>query len=164
MHSPSQLLRQATANTGSLISLQLFSRATSFLLNAAVIRWTTPAVVGIATVKLELFYNTIVLLSRDGLRVSMMRYGQKGEDELVWTRKLFHMCWLVLPISVGLLAVFGVLFTVWSVPGEIRDAGLTIELTMAIGVYGACAVLELFLERCDGARAGSTPPCCAENE
>lgn len=69
-----RLVRQAGANTLALVTLQTFTRIVTFALNAIVVRLTAPEVLGLASVKLELLYNTILFLSREGLRLALLRY------------------------------------------------------------------------------------------
>ncbi|KAF9028163.1 Rft-1-domain-containing protein [Hymenopellis radicata] len=66
----------ATASFGSalpLIALQLGSRVFSFVLNQALLRIATPSAFGTATIQFELLLNTILFLSREGVRTAFLR-------------------------------------------------------------------------------------------
>jgi oligosaccharide translocation protein RFT1 len=139
-------IRQATSNTIALVGLQFFTRVLTFLLNAAIIRLTTPSILGIATVKFELFYNTVLFLSREGLRLALLRYTDGG-DEQEWIRKLVHMSWLALPCSVPVL-IFFTLAYYHNVPVEIVQANFVGYFWLAIMVYMIAALVELALEPC----------------
>ncbi|KAF9018130.1 Rft-1-domain-containing protein [Hymenopellis radicata] len=56
-----------------LIALQLGSRVFSFVLNQALLRIATPSAFGTATIQFELLLNTILFLSREGVRTALLR-------------------------------------------------------------------------------------------
>ncbi len=65
-----------TASFGSalpLIALQLGSRVFSFVLNQALLRIATPSAFGTAAIQFELLLNTILFLSREGVRTALLR-------------------------------------------------------------------------------------------
>ena len=146
VHRNSHEIRQATSNTIALVGLQFFTRALTFLLNAAIIRLTAPSILGIATVKFELLYNTVLFLSREGLRLALLRYTNDGDEE-EWTRKLVHMSWLALPCGIPVLIFFTFAYY-HSMPTEIIQANLIGYFWLAIIVYMITALVELALEPC----------------
>ncbi len=56
-----------------LIALQLGSRVFSFVLNQALLRIASPSAFGTATIQFELLLNTILFLSREGVRTALLR-------------------------------------------------------------------------------------------
>ncbi|PJF18672.1 hypothetical protein PSACC_01517 [Paramicrosporidium saccamoebae] len=133
-------IRQASANVFSLITLQLFSRILAFLLNALLLRRLQPAVLGLATVKLELLYTTVVTLGREGLRRALLRYPPTDDG---WKRRLIHMALLAVPCGIPVLVFVVVAFT-GSLPTELAD--MQMRFWLAVGVYSGAALLELAVE------------------
>ncbi|KAG7440105.1 Rft-1-domain-containing protein [Guyanagaster necrorhizus] len=73
--------RPSQASFGSalpLIWLQLGSRLFSFLLNQALLRMATPSAFGTAAIQFELLLNTILFLSREGVRIALLRVKKSG--------------------------------------------------------------------------------------
>lgn len=56
-----------------LLLLQLGSRIVTFSLNQALLGFTTPAAFGTATIHLEPLLNTVLFLSREGIRSALIR-------------------------------------------------------------------------------------------
>lgn len=56
-----------------LLLLQLGSRLVTFTLNQALLSFTTPAAFGTATIQLEPLLNTVLFLSREGIRSALAR-------------------------------------------------------------------------------------------
>lgn len=139
--------QQATQAAFAVAIFQLCSRLITFLLNALVIRLTSPRVLGIAIVKLELLYNATVFLSREGIRLALLRYTSSGQDEQSWLKSLVHMSWLALPLSLPVLMLLGLAYGL-SVPTDIAAAGLSWNYAIALVVYGLGAVVELAAEPC----------------
>jgi oligosaccharide translocation protein RFT1 len=70
-----QLLSSTAKGASYLILLQLISRMLTFILHQVVLRYTTAATFGIASVKLELLLSTILFISREGYRCALVRGG-----------------------------------------------------------------------------------------
>ena len=151
-------IKDATNSTKRLVGLQIFSRVISLILNTVLVRRTSPLILGITTVKLELFFNTVLYLAREGLRMSLLRFtppapvsssttgSRMSEMQYVrWLRKLTHMSWLVIPSA--LLPLIGMLLAyAWTVPSEIKSLQMTGWYWMSIGAYALAALLELLGE------------------
>lgn len=132
----------------ALVTFQLYSRLLTFLLNAVVIRLTSPRVLGIAVIKLELLYNAAVFLSREGIRLALLRYTPSpGQDETSWLCTLAHMSWLALPFSAPVMLFLGLAYGL-SIPNDIIDAGLKHLYCLALGIYAVGALVELAAEPC----------------
>lgn len=56
-----------------LLLLQLGSRIVTFSLNQALLAYTTPSAFGTATIQLEPLLNTVLFLSREGIRSALAR-------------------------------------------------------------------------------------------
>lgn len=64
----------SNASTASLLLLlQLGSRLVTFALNQALLSFTTPAAFGTATIQLEPLLNTVLFLTREGIRNALLR-------------------------------------------------------------------------------------------
>lgn len=141
---------QVGRNTVALVRLQFFSRIVTFVLNAIVVRLMGPAVLGIVTVKLELLYHGVLLLSREGLRLALLRFtppipaGPKGTvNDSVWLLKLCHMGLLTLPLSIPVLFVMAVAYK-FSIPANIDFA--VGAYWRALLIYALSAMVELASE------------------
>jgi oligosaccharide translocation protein RFT1 len=65
--------RSAFSNVRSLFAFNLLQKLVSFALNQALINLTTPEVMGMAAVQLELLLSTLLFLSREGIRLAAIR-------------------------------------------------------------------------------------------
>jgi len=69
----SSILSSSVQGASYLVLLQFVSRMLTFTLNQVLLRFTTAATLGIASVQLELLLNTILFLSREGVRCAAIR-------------------------------------------------------------------------------------------
>ncbi|KAI5121237.1 hypothetical protein M0805_007244 [Coniferiporia weirii] len=132
----------ALRSASSLMGLQLLSRLVTFALNQALIRLASPAVYGTASVQLELLLNTILFLSREGIRNALLR---TNDDEKQQKDRA------VLVSNIALLPVyFGIQVSVLTSVTYFYYASVaTKELpffNLTVLMYTAAAVLELFSE------------------
>ncbi|KAF8436915.1 Rft-1-domain-containing protein [Boletus edulis BED1] len=72
-HNDDRLLTWSLGSARSLIGLQLVSRLVTFVLNQGLIRLVSPQAYGTAAVQFELLMSTILFLSREGVRNSLLR-------------------------------------------------------------------------------------------
>lgn len=72
-HSDSRLLTRSLGSARSLIGLQLISRLVTFILNQGLVRLASPQAYGTVAVQFELLMSTILFLSREGVRNSLLR-------------------------------------------------------------------------------------------
>jgi len=70
------LLSQAVSGAFFLSLLQIFSRLFTFTLNSILIRLTSPETLGFVSIQLELLLSTILFISREGVRLALIR----GDD------------------------------------------------------------------------------------
>jgi oligosaccharide translocation protein RFT1 len=117
-----------------LIVLQLFTRIVTFTFNQLILRHTTPAIFGFATIQLELLSSTILFLSREGFRIALLR------DQDVNTA--INLAYI--PSGLG---VVGSLFGCWilwrGASEETRTLG---GFGASVMLYGIAAVVELSSE------------------
>ena len=71
--SDGRLLARSLGSARSLIGLQLVSRLVTFVLNQGLVRLASPQAYGTATIQFELLMSTILFLSREGVRNSLLR-------------------------------------------------------------------------------------------
>jgi oligosaccharide translocation protein RFT1 len=72
----------------SLVLLQILTRLVTFLLNQALVRLSTPQIFGTAAIQFELLLTSILFISREGVRLALLRapddtskkLSQKGGD------------------------------------------------------------------------------------
>jgi len=65
--------RASLRSVSSLIGLQLFSRISTFAFNQILFRYASPEAYGTAAVQFELILSTILFLSREGVRNTLLR-------------------------------------------------------------------------------------------
>lgn len=81
-HSDSRLLTRSLGSARSLIGLQLVSRLVTFVLNQSLVRLASPQAYGTVAVQFELILSTILFLSREGVRNSLLRvWPQRDVDK-----------------------------------------------------------------------------------
>ena len=56
-----------------MMLMNFIQRLTSFVLNQSMISYTTPEVLGLAAISLELLLSTLLFLSREGIRMACLR-------------------------------------------------------------------------------------------
>ncbi|ORZ26290.1 Rft protein-domain-containing protein [Lobosporangium transversale] len=77
----SSILSSSVQGASYLVLLQFVSRMLTFTLNQVLLRFTSAETLGIASVQLELLLNTILFLSREGVRCAAIRVSDdNGED------------------------------------------------------------------------------------
>jgi oligosaccharide translocation protein RFT1 len=119
----------------ALIGLQLFSRLFTFTLNQALIRMTSPEIFGAAVIQFDLILSTILFLSREGVRTTILRVKSPGPRELNLS---------FVPIGVGIPLAGAIAWVYAKYAGEeLRNRAFFRE---AVGVYALAAVVELLTE------------------
>ena len=53
--------------------VNVIQRVITFVLNQSMISWTTPEVLGMAAISLELLLSSLLFLSREGIRMACIR-------------------------------------------------------------------------------------------
>ena len=76
----SSILSSSIQGASYLVLLQFVSRMLTFTLSQVLLRFTTAETLGIASVKLELLLNTILFLSREGVRCAAIRVSDDTKN------------------------------------------------------------------------------------
>jgi hypothetical protein len=129
------LLRSSISSASHLIGLQLLSRLLTFALNQALFRMVSPSVFGTASVQFELLLNTILFLSREGVRTSILR-GQYSKEVL---SKIS-----LLPALFGLPLAFIATVSYYGLASE--ETRVQPGFANAVGIYAVAACIELWKE------------------
>jgi len=123
-----------------LILLQLGSRLVTFSLNQILLRLASPKVFGTAAIQLEFVLNTILFLSREGVRGAMLR--QKFPDAPQDRNKLYNTSWI--PFFVGL----PLSLSCCSLYLRLADRSVSTQphFQTVVALYGIAAIIELASE------------------
>lgn len=132
----------------SLIALQLLSRLITFSLNQALIRIASPKVFGTAAVQFDLVRDTLLFLSREGVRAVVVRIpGEKKIDggwgkEWIEDARIYNL--VNLPFALG-LALAGSLLPLYlhSLPTTTTSQPC---FHSALGLYVSATLVELLTE------------------
>ncbi|KAI6043107.1 Rft protein-domain-containing protein [Pisolithus marmoratus] len=143
-----KLLERSISSARSLIGLQLVSRVFTFVLNQGLVRLASPQAYGTVAVQFELLINTILFLSREGVRNSLLRvWPQQGAaGDSTNSALQFAQCSnlatvpAMLGIPVTLLTVMAYGYT------ASQDARSQPLFQIAMFIYAAAAVIELCSE------------------
>jgi len=129
------LRKSSIASVTALIVLQLFSRLFTSILNQALVRLTSPQVFGAAVIQFELILSTILFLSREGIRTTILRVKSPGPKE-------FNLSFV--PVVVGVPLALAIAWTYVEYAGEELKARAFFR--EAVMVFALAAVLELLTE------------------
>ena len=127
-------LETATRLATAMMLLSLFSRAGTFLLNAILLRFITPELLGLVQVRLLLLFYTIHTVSKDP-------YHKVFLDRSVWARHSVHRA----ISSLWSIALLGTFFTLvfslaWS-SSLLMEQPERGDYLPSVVVYGAAALL-----------------------
>lgn len=144
-------LRKSVAGAATLISANAFARTLTFALNQILVMYfTTPAVLGVVHVQLELLLSTILFLGREPARMTILRgmRGTEGANDRNGTpssaRTLLRDTVALAYVSVLLGICLTVGATLWLGGGssDHREANTGSAYTL----YAAASLLELLAE------------------
>ncbi|MCJ1339598.1 Oligosaccharide translocation protein rft1 [Bachmanniomyces sp. S44760] len=155
------LLARSARGATFLISLQVGSRALTFIVNQVLLRYLSPELLGIAT-QLDLYTISVLYFARDSLRVALQRQksgpaeatsnDDQGKRKAVASShavshraqeavNISYIAIMLGPILVYVLADF-----------YLRRAGAAVlaspYLETSLGMYAVAAMLELLIEPC----------------
>ncbi|KAG0084050.1 Oligosaccharide translocation protein rft1 [Podila epicladia] len=165
----SSILSSSVQGASYLVLLQFVSRMLTFTLNQVLLRFTSAEILGIASVQLELLLNTILFLSREGVRCAAIRVSDdtnpqdhdktdnktfsldskadvsipKPGSEAYRLQKLVNMVYAPIPV--------GALMTCLAIGYNLSQLDSTSESSfpgyrLSIYLYGAAALIELLAE------------------
>jgi oligosaccharide translocation protein RFT1 len=125
-------LSSSARSASYLILLQLFTRLLTFTFNQLILRHTTPAVFGFATIQLELLASTVLFLSREGFRIAIQR--DKGS-----LQRCINLAFI--PFGLGLAGSLLGCWVLWrGADAETQQIG---GFGTSIAIYGIATVVEL---------------------
>lgn len=133
----------------SLLLLQLLSRLLTFALNSALLRLSTPEVLGTASIQFDLISATILFLSREGIRNALLRRDVSSSTPATTkqgpasTGKSNGRLACV-PLYLGLVVASAVL-TLYLQTSSASTASQT-DFHVALGLYVFAALAELSIE------------------
>ena len=133
----SGLLAASLTSISSLVFLQVFSRVFTFILNQALVRLATPQTFGTATVQFELLLSTTLFLSREGVRIALLRQRKSVPPDLARNISLLP-AYVGAPIAVAL----AVLYSATSAPAVRAQP----YFHLSVSIYALAAALELAAE------------------
>ncbi|KAG0014086.1 Oligosaccharide translocation protein rft1, partial [Podila clonocystis] len=166
----SSILSSSVQGASYLVLLQFVSRMLTFTLNQVLLRFTSAEILGIASVQLELLLNTILFLSREGVRCAAIRVSDdtnmhqnhdntdnaassfdsktgsatpKPGSEAYRLQKLVNVVYAPIPV--------GALMTCLAVGYNLSQLDSASESSfpgyrLSIYLYGAAALIELLAE------------------
>ena len=85
--------------------VSILQKAITFTLNQIIYRNSNPIILGKATVEFELFLNSMLFLSREGIRLIVLRSNNNSKD----IQSIINLSWL--PFLVLLLLLFLIIFS-----------------------------------------------------
>ncbi|EMR10079.1 hypothetical protein PNEG_01830 [Pneumocystis murina B123] len=146
-------------NISYLISLQLFSRLITFILNQLILRIVTPEVFGLEMVQMELVISAILFLSREGFRVALQRHDilkqNKGKEivnnekkfikddyQSVINQGLVNLAYIPIPISI-LLSILVFFSYTWLANDSTKKQPI---FKGTLFLYAFSAIIEIFVE------------------
>ena len=103
MASSPGLLFSRSLKWGALLSLS--QKVVSFTLNQLLVRWTSPEVFGLASIELELMLSTLLFLSREGIRLALLRETLGAASSRAQVQQFVNLSWVpcIVVISLSLL-------------------------------------------------------------
>lgn len=135
MSTNESLAQSSFRSASSLMGLQLFSRLFTFVLNQVMVRIAPPQAYGIAAIQFELLLSTILFLSREGVRNTLLRAKNMSPA-------MRNMS--VLPVLLGFPVALVTAYTYAKFAGsEVRAQE---HFGVSIGMYALAALLELMSE------------------
>lgn len=76
------------SGASSLVLLQVLTRVATFVLNQALVRFSTPQVFGTASIQFELLLSSILFISREGVRLALLRSTDKKDETTPETNEI----------------------------------------------------------------------------
>ncbi|KAI9598702.1 Rft protein-domain-containing protein [Syncephalis fuscata] len=167
--SSNNVLSQTMRGASYLVMLQFFSRMVTFTLNQVLVRYTTPDVLGVASIQLELLIASVLFLSREGFRCALLRTDDtsiNGDDSnndgndssrdltnekrtfvlersrMGRTQQLINLSYL--PVVIGTAAsILCCSYYMWY---SVAEADKPPYYDIAVLLYGASSLIELAAE------------------
>ena len=135
------LQKAVISSAYSLMALQLVSRLFTFALNQCLLRMASPQVFGTATIQFELIFSTVLFLSREGVRHTVLRTPEK---DISRTRRAAFSNLTTLPLIFGCPSTILATYLYGRLASE--ETRSQPFFAQAIAVYAAASVVELMSE------------------
>lgn len=146
--SGSSLASTSLASASSLVLLQLFSRAFTFILNQLLVRLVSPQVFGTAAIQFELLLSTILFLSREGVRNALLRASSNSKTDASRStsrdQQLLVANIALLPVLLGIPVTIFSAFTYLGASSETTRSQP--HFSLSVVVYALAAFCELLSE------------------
>lgn len=130
----SELLHRAAAGVTRLVGLSVFSRLVTFTLNQLLVRATTPEVFGFAAIQLELVLGTVLFLSREPIRLAVLRVPEPSQH----MRHIQRLGYIPVCVSCLFVVAISVYF--------VGKSAVSLDDRTAYGLYCLAAVVESLSE------------------
>eukprot|EP01033_Poteriospumella_lacustris_P002565 gene2565-1862_t len=126
-------MSQTVSNSLLLVAAAVAQKLIVFVVNQLSLQYTTPEIVGKASIQLELWLSTSLFVSREAIRVACLRY--KIEDSPRSKHQFFNMAWTSLPLLA--LITFALFYTKLHWNHDESAADLSVYL-----LYSGAALVE----------------------
>lgn len=128
------------------VAFQLASRILTFIMNLIILRLTSPAVLGVSGVKLDMFIGTSLYLARDGLRMALIRLPRPADAKgrANWNQQFFNMAWLSVPLGLAIASLMTIIYVRWP-PSDFSKETIR-AYHEGISLYGISTLVELLIE------------------
>lgn len=127
-----------------LVVVNVAQKLITFTMNQALILWTSPEIYGIASIQFELLLSSLLFLSRDGIRLAVLRLDASKESQrLVLVNMSWLPCLLIIIFSFGLAAGRSLI---------LPETDLRLFLIYCLSAFLECCgepLLNFFLNRMD---------------
>jgi oligosaccharide translocation protein RFT1 len=102
MSSPNESIVLSAIGTRTILNLlcKLLFRCLHFFLNALIFRQIDPNIIGIANVRLQLLYTTILFLSREAFRRTVPKL-----NDLRSVHHYINLIWFIVPLSLIIVSI-----------------------------------------------------------
>jgi oligosaccharide translocation protein RFT1 len=90
---------KATRGAKWLLFFNIFQKLLTFSVNQLTVRHSRPEVFGVAAVQLELLLSSLLFLSREGVRLAVLRRGVESRVELC---RVVNVSWVPVGVVAGL--------------------------------------------------------------
>ncbi|KAK2460383.1 hypothetical protein APHAL10511_007548 [Amanita phalloides] len=133
------LVRSSISSASFLVILQLFSRIFTFALNQALVRLVSPSAYGTAAIQFELILNTILFLSREGVRNALLR---AGKDKTAGNPSVTNLSFLPIVLGIPLALLMAGFYEAYAAE-EVHSQP---HFNLSIWIYALAALVELLAE------------------
>ncbi|KDN36440.1 hypothetical protein RSAG8_10832, partial [Rhizoctonia solani AG-8 WAC10335] len=137
-HVDNDLAKGSVNSAYSLIGLQVISRLATFTLNQLLLRLASPTVFGTAAIQLDLLLSTVLFLSREGVRNTLLRIPQG----LSGSTKILNVS--TIPVLLGAPLAFGLTLGYRTIASPATRTQPYFD--QAVSIYALAALIDLVSE------------------